>query len=152
MDSGNSFRGVRFGTPLEEAKKTWELEPLSDDVAPDDPLRLFIRNNEKKYFGNIALQEIVYYFFEGNFYAVGICTMDSRQTETLGQALEVAFGCRPHVSPEGDSFVWLGKNVSVQWNVNPTTGEGRGLIFNNRAQVDYEKSFLEAAKKAAAEL
>lgn len=152
MDKGNSFRGVRFGSSLEEIKKSWELEALPDDAAPGDPLKLFIRNDEVKSLGTIALQEVVYYFFEGKFYAVGICTPDSRQTGTLRQALEIAYGRSPHVSPAGDSFVWEGENVSAQLNVAPGTGEGRALLFNNDLQSAYEKFFLQAAGSAAAEL
>ncbi|MEI6072724.1 MAG: hypothetical protein WCS31_13095 [Verrucomicrobiae bacterium] len=147
----NAFRGVPFGTPLAEVQKKWELEPLDEAGPPGDPLKLFIRNDETKSIGNIALQEIVYYFFDGKFYAVQICAPDSRQTEILRQALDIAFGGRPHASKEGDSFVWPGKSASAQLMVNPGTGEGRALIFNNDLQADYEKYSLGAAKKAAAE-
>jgi len=64
---------------------------------------------------------------------------------------DIAFGGRPHASKEGDSFVWPGKSARAQLIVNPGTGEGRALIFNNDLQADYEKYSLGAAKKAAAE-
>ncbi len=151
-DKGNSFRGVPFGAPLAKVQTIWQLEPLSEDGEPGDPLKLFIRNDETKRIGGVALQEIVYYFFEETFYAVGVCTTDSCQTEILREAANIAFGGCPHVNKEGNSLVWLGKNASMQLNVNPVTGEGRALIFNNDLQARYEKSFLEAAKKAASEL
>ena len=150
-DKGNSFRGVPFGAPLTKVQTLWQLEPLSDEGPQGSPLKLFIRNDETKNIGGITLQEIVYYFFEGNFYAVEIFTTDGSQTEILRQAADIAFGGRPHVNKEGNSFVWLGKNASMQLNANPATGEGRALIFNNDLQARYEKFSLEAAKKAAAE-
>ena len=150
-DKGNSFRGVPFGTPLTKVQTIWQLEPLSEDGAPGDPLKIFIRNDETKRIGGIALQEIIYYFFEEKFYAVGLCTTDNCQTEILRQAANIIFGGCPHANEAGDSLVWPGKNASMQLNVNPVTGEGRALIFNNNLQARYEKSFLEAAKKAASE-
>ena len=151
-DKGNSFRGVPFGSPLAQVQTLWQLDPLSEDDAKDNPLKLFIRNDETKSIGGIALQEVVYYFFEGKFYAVGLCTTDSCQTESLRQAVDIAFGGCPHTNKAGNSFVWLGKNASMQLNINPITGEGRALIFNNDLQARYEKHSLEAAKKAASEL
>jgi len=150
-DKGNSFRGVSFGTPLTKVQTLWQLEPLSDDGPQGCPLKLFIRNDETKNIGGITLQEIVYYFFEGSFYAVEIFTTDGSQTEILRQAADIAFGGHPQVNKEGNSFVWLGKNASMQLNANPATGEGRALIFKNDLQARYEKFSLEAAKKAASE-
>ena len=150
-DKGNSFRGVAFGTPLAKVQPLWQLEPLSDDGPQGCPLKLFIRNDETKNIGGITLQEIVYYFFEGSFYAVEIFTTDGSQTEILRQAADIAFGGHPQVNKEGTSFVWLGKNASMQLNANPATGEGRALIFNNDLQARYEKFSLDVAKKAAAE-
>ena len=150
-DKGNSFRGVAFGTPLAKVQSLWQLEPLSDDAPQGNPLKLFIRNDETKNIGGITLREIVYCFFEESFYAVEIFTTDGSQTEILRQAADIAFGGRPHVNKEGNSFVWLGKNASMQLNANPATGEGRALIFNNDLQARYEKFSVEAAKKAASE-
>ena len=150
-EKGNSFRGVPFGTPLAKVQTLWQLEPLSDDSPQVSPLKLFIRNDETKNIGGMTLQEIVYYFFEGNFYAVEIFTTDGSQTGILRQAADIAFGGRPHVNKESNSFVWLGKNASMQLNANPATGEGRALIFNNDLQARYEKFSLDVAKKAAAE-
>lgn len=151
-DPDNAFRGVAFGTALDEVKKSWELEPLADDPAPGDPLRQFIRNDETKSLGGLAVQEIVYYFFGEKFYAVGICTPDSRRTGILRRALEIAYGGSSGSSDGADSIAWLGKNVSSQLRINPSTGEGRALIFNNELQSDYEAHFSDAAKRTAAEL
>jgi hypothetical protein len=150
-DPANAFRGVPFGTALEEVKKSWDLEPLTDEQAPGDPLRQFIRNDETKSLGGLAVQEIVYYFFADKFYAVGICTPDSRRTGILQRALEIAYGA-PAPSAGSDSLVWPGKHASAQLIVNPSTGEGRALIFNNDLQADYEAHFSDAAKRAATEL
>jgi len=151
VDKTGGFRGVRFGTPLAEVKKTWDLEPLNEEPTPGDRLSLFIRNEETKTLGLIALQEVVYYFLDGKFYAIGLCTPDTRQSEMLREALDIAFGTRPQASRTGDSRVWLGKTSSAQLNVNPATGEGRALIFDNDLQSSYQEFFLESAKKAASE-
>ena len=147
----NSFRGVPFGAPLKQAQEKWGLEALEDRTAPGDPLKLFIRNEETKNIGSISLREIVYYFFNDKFYAVEISTPDIRQTETLRQAFDLAFGARPCRTKEGDMLVWLGDKTTAQMLVSPITGEGRALIFNNDLQADFESYSRDAAKKAAKE-
>jgi hypothetical protein len=42
--------------------------------------------------------------------------------------------------------------VSAQLLVNPSTGEGRVVLFSNELQPEYEKTLREAASKTAAQL
>ena len=152
MDQTNSFRGVLFGTPLEEVDKSLGLEPVAEDQAKNDPLKLFIRNDEKKLLGNIGVQEIVYYFLEGKFYAVCVATLDFRQTENLRKTLEIIYGGAPQVDKESRGLVWNGKNTTAFLRFDKVTGEARTLICCNELQKNYNRLITESAKKAASEL
>ena len=151
-DRNNAFRGVPFGTPLEEVQKKWELNPVGDAVSTEDPLKLFIKNDEVKKIGDLTLQEVTYYFFQGKFYAVEIETSDTRQTQTLRQALEIAYGRPPSSGASPDAVVWAGDHVSTLLIMNPLSGEGRTFLFSNPIQSGYETYFLESAKKTATQL
>ena len=151
-DKNNAFRGIPFGTPLEEVQKKWELTPVSEGGSPEEALKLFIKNDEVKKIGDLSLQEVTYYFFQGRFYAVEVETPDTRQTQTLRQALEIAYRRGPNPGASPDSLVWAGENVSTLLLVNPLTGEGRMLLFSNAIQTGYETYFLESAKRTASQL
>jgi hypothetical protein len=151
-DKNNAFRGMPFGTPLDEVQKKWELTPVSEGGSPEEALKLFIKNDEVKKIGDLTLQEVTYYFFQGRFYAVEVETPDTRQTQTLRQALEIAYRRGPNPGASPDSLVWAGENVSTLLMVNPLTGEGRMLLFSNTIQSGYETYFLESAKRTASQL
>jgi hypothetical protein len=150
-DRNNAFRGIPFGTPLEEVRKKWDLTPVGDSPA-DDPLKLFIKNDEVRAIGNLTLQEVTYYFFQGKFYGVEIVTPDTRQTETLRQALEIAYGRPPFAGNSPDAVAWPGDHVSTLLIMSPLSGEGRTFLFSNPIQSGYEAYFLESARKTATQL
>lgn len=148
-DRNNAFAGVAFGTALEEAQQKWQLEEIEGASVPDDPVRLYLREEESHVLGGVMAREVVYYFLNGRFYAVAFSTPDTRQTDILRQALDLGYAAEPHAN--GDtSLVWPGQLVSAQLQVNPATGEGRALLFSNELQADYEKSLKESAAKTAA--
>lgn len=149
FDAGNSFRGMAFGTPLEKAKQVWELQPVSEEGQVPERLQLFIRNDENKSLGEIAVQELGYYFFDGKFYGVLIGTMESRYTELLKRMFEAAYAAGPQASSSEGALVWPGRNVSVLMKVNKDTGEARTLLFGNTLQREYEDFARDAARKAA---
>lgn len=151
-DKNNAFRGIPFGTPLEEVQKKWDLTPVAEGASPEEALKLFIKNDEVKKIGDLTLQEVTYYFFQGKFYAVEVETPDTRQTQTLRQALEIAYKKGPSPGSAPDSFVWPGENTTTLLLVNPMTGEGRMLLFSNALQGGYEAYFLESAKRTASQL
>jgi hypothetical protein len=152
MEQTNSFRGVLFGTPLEDVDKSLSLLPVSEDQAKNDPLKLYIRNDERKFLGNIGVQEIVYYFLEGKFYAVCVATLDYRQTENLRKTLENIYGTVPQIDKESRGLVWSGKNTTAFMRFDKVTGEARTLICCNELQKNYNRLITESAKKAASEL
>lgn len=152
MDQSNSFRGIVFGTSIDEVQKTIDLDPVTEETTKNDPLKLYIRAEEKKFLGNIAIQEVIYYFLEGKFYAAAIATLDTRQTENLRKALEIIYGALPQIDKESRGLVWSGKNTTAYMRLNQITGEARTLISNNDLQKSYDRTMLESAKKAALEL
>jgi hypothetical protein len=151
-DRNNAFRGIPFGTPLDEVQKKWELTPVTEGMSSDEILKLFIKNDEVKKIGDLTIQEVTYYFFQDKFYAVELETSDTRQTQTLRQALEIAYKRGPSSGISPDVLVWPGENVSTLLIANPATGEGRMLLFSNEMQSGYESCFLEAAKRTASQL
>jgi hypothetical protein len=146
----DSFRGVAFGASFDQVAAQWSLEPAGEDAAPDDPLKVFIRQDEPGTLGSVRLQEVLYYFIGGKFYAVGFCTGDGRQTEILREAFGLTFGAKAHESEGGTALVWPGEKMSAQLKVSLATGEGRALLFDNALQREYEAALLEAARKTAA--
>ena len=152
MDQSNSFRGIVFGTSIDEVQKTIDLDLVTEESTKTDPLKLYIRAEEKKFLGNVAIQEVIYYFLEGKFYAVSIATLDIRQTENLRKALEIVYGALAQIDKESRAVVWTGKNTTAFMRFNQITGEARTLISNNDLQKNYDRTMLESAKKAALEL
>ena len=151
-DRANAFGGVCFGATLEEAKKSWQLEEVDGASVPGDPVTLYLREEESLVLGGLVAREVVYYFLAGKFYAVSFSTPDNRQTAILREALGAGYGFPPHEDAAGKSLVWPGRSVSAQLLVNPSTGEGRVLLFSNALQPEYEKSLREAAAKTALQM
>jgi hypothetical protein len=137
---------------LEEALQRWQLEEAEGASVPDDPVRIFLREEESHVFGGVRVREVIYYFLRGRFYAVGFSTPDNRQTAILREALELGYGTGPHVTDNGRSLVWSGESVSAQMLFQPATGEGKILFFSNELQPEYEETLREAARKTAAGL
>lgn len=151
-DRSKAFAGVPFGAHLEEARQQWQLEEAEGAAVPDDPVRVYLREEESHVFGGVRVREVIYYFLRDRFYAVGFATPDTRQTAILREALEIGYGARPHAGDSGRSLVWPGEAVSAQLIVDPATGEGRLLFFSNELQPEYEQTMREAAAKTAAGL
>jgi len=151
-DRVKAFGGVAFGATLEDAKKSWQLEAIDGASVPGDPVALYLREEESLVLGGLVTREVIYYFLNGKFYAVGFSTPDNRQTTILREALTAGYGAAPHEASSGKSFVWPGQAVSAQLLINPSTGEGRVLLFSNELQPEYEKCLREAASKTAAQL
>jgi len=151
-DRAKAFGGVPFGAPLEEAKKSWQLEAVDGASVPGDPVALFLREDESLVVGGLVAREVIYYFLNGKFYAVGFATPDSRQTTILREALNEGYGAPPHEDGSGKSLVWPGLAVTAQLLLESSTGEGRVLFFSNELQPEYEKSLREAAAKTALQL
>lgn len=151
-DRTKTFGGVPFGATVEEAKKSWQLEQVDGASVPGDAVTIFLREEESLVVGNLVAREVLYYFLNGKFYAVGFSTPDSRQTTILREALAAGYGAPPHEGDGGKSLVWPGATVSAQLLVNPSTGEGRVVLFSNDLQPEYESSLRDAASKTAAQL
>lgn len=151
-DRSKSFAGVAFGSTLEEARQQWQLEEAEGASVPDDPVQIYLREEESHVFGGVRVREVIYYFLRGRFYAVGFSTPDNRQTTILREALDLGYGAGPHVTDDGRSLVWAGQAVSAQMLVHPVTGEGKMLFFSNELQPEYEETLREAARKTAAGL
>ena len=151
-DRSKLFAGVAFGATLEDALQHWQLEEAEGAAVPDDPVRIYLREEESHVLGGVRVREVIYYFLRGRFYAVGFSTPDNRQTTILREALELGYGTGPHVTDDGRSLVWAGESVSAQMLVDPATGEGKMLFFSNELQPEYEETLREAARKTAAGL
>jgi hypothetical protein len=149
-DRSTSFAGVAFGATLDEARQHWQLEEAEGASVPEDPVQIYLREEESHVFGGVRVREVIYYFLRGRFYAVGFSTPDNRQTTILREALELGYGADPHVTDDGRSLVWAGQSVSAQMLVDPATGEGKMLFFSNELQPEYEETLREAARKTAA--
>lgn len=148
-DRSGMFGGVPFGATLDEARQQWQLEEVEGASVPDDPVRLYLREEESHVFGGVRVREVIYYFLRGRFYAVVFSTPDTRQTEILREALELGYGAAPHPDADGRSLVWPGAAVSAQMLVDTATGEGKLLLFSNELQPEYEQTVREAAAKTA---
>lgn len=149
-DRSKAFAGVAFGASLEQARQQWQLEEAEGASVPDDPVKVYLREEESHVFGGVRVREVIYYFLRDRFYAVGFATPDTRQTAILREALELGYGAEPHADEAGRSLVWPGSSVSAQLVVDGATGEGRLLFFSNELQPEYEQTLREAAAKTAA--
>jgi len=148
-DRTRAFAGVPFGASVEEARQQWQLEEVEGAAVPGDPVAIYLREEESHVLGGVVAREVVFYFVNGRFYAVGFSTPDSRQTAILREALELGYGAAPHAGDAGRSLVWPGEAVSAQLLLQPSTGEGRLLLFSNDLQPEYEQTLREAARKTA---
>ena len=151
-DRSNSFAGVAFGGTLDEARQQWQLEEAEGASVPDDPVQVYLREEESHVFGGVRVREVIYYFLRGRFYAVAFSTPDNRQTTILREALELGYAAGPHTAGDGKSLVWAGESVSAHMLVDPSTGEGKTIFFSNELQPEYEDTLREAARKTAAGL
>ena len=149
-DRSGAFGGVAFGASLDKAREQWQLEELDGASVPGDPVQVFLREEESHVFGGVRVREVIYYFLNGRFYAVGFSTPDNRQTIILREALALGYGAGPQQDEAGRSLVWPGEKVSAQMLVDTSSGEAKTLFFSNELQPEYEQTLREAAAKTAA--
>lgn len=148
----NAFAGVPFGASIEEARQKWHLEKADTATAPDDPVAIYLREQEPLVLGGAVVRDVVYFFVNGKFYAVAFLAPDHRQSTILREALILARGePADHEGPD-DSLVWPGRAVNAHMVVNPCSGESRLLLFSGALQGDYEQSLKQAAVKTSADL
>lgn len=148
-DRTKSFGGVPFGASIGEAKKAWQLEAVEGVSAPGDPVEVYLREDDPLVIGALMAREVVYYFLDGKFYAVGFATPDSRQTTILREALAEGYGAPAFEGDGGSSLVWPGEAVSAHLQIS-SSGEARAVLFSNELQPRYEQCLRDAAAKTAA--
>lgn len=148
----NMFAGVPFGAGIEEARQKWQLEKVEAAAAPDDPVTVYLREEESLVLGGAVVREVIYYFVNGKFYAVAFVSPDHRQSAILREALTLIHGTPAVHDGSDNSLTWPGRSVSAHMVINPSNGESRVLLFSSSLQADYERSLREAAAKTSADL
>jgi len=102
--------------------------------------------------GSALLETILYYYYEGKLYGVAFHTNDGQDTLNLKSIFAFAFGDGQDSDDSGPSTIWIGKKNGALFDVNTSTGDGSGFIFDHKLHDAYLKYETEAAQKAAGQL
>lgn len=88
LDAKYGFRDIKFGTAISSLKGMVYLEdnPLYPDV------KEYTRPSDKKVFGNIPVKRIVYGFYHGRLWEVGVTGYGPEHNTPLYELLKTAYG------------------------------------------------------------
>jgi len=145
LDAVKGYGGLAFNSDFSAAK---------DLVVEQDrgPLKIYKKKGEKLIIGSALLETILYYYYEGKLYGVAFHTNDGQDTLNLKSIFAFAFGDGQDSDDSGPSTIWIGKKNGALFDVNTSTGDGSGFIFDHKLHDAYLKYETEAAQKAAGQL
>jgi len=137
------FRGIDFGSSFDAVSSEMEL------YQDRGPLQVYTRKGEELLMGPVLLNSVHYHFFNGQFYAAVLNTVNSEDFEMLGSVFRFAFG-PGELDQDGSSF-WIGKNNGAILKRTPTGG-AVGVLFNMKLHEEYLQYADKAAKEVADKL
>lgn len=145
LDAVKGFGGLQFNSDFSAAK---DLQ-LEKDYGP---LKIYRKMDTKLNFGPAILETILYYYYDGKLYGVAFHTNDGQDTLNLLGVFKYAFGPGQGSDDSGPSTIWLGKKNGALFDINTSSGDGSGFIFDQKLHDAYLKYESESAQKAAQQL
>jgi len=115
----DGFRGIKWGTSINDLP---DME-LIEGGDYGDGRKSYHRRNDKMAIGNAKLKEIVYMFWQDQFFSVCI------KTDELGlqRILSKIYGEHDKGDITGTSLSeeWIGENVNIFWSIKVSSYSGR---------------------------
>lgn len=120
-----TFRGMAWGTPLEEL-------PDLMAVKGERFKNTFFRPDERKTFGDADILSVAYYFHDGRLYRVGVAFEGRANHFLIKERLLRMYGKGRGV---GTRYGWMWPDFSVEINYDDEKGRG-GLYYTYEGPLD----------------
>jgi len=143
----NGFRGIKWGTSLSSLPDMTFTGNSSDD----GNFKAYIKKGDNMHIGNAKLKFLLYLFWKGKFYGVGIGTSGFINWNGLKDAVFEKFGKGYQSNKFIKSYVWYGKKTDMTLDYNEISEEANFgmwsyIINKEKDKWEHEKT-KEGAKK-----
>jgi hypothetical protein len=143
-DEADGFRGMNWGAPISEIRKSKKLVMRQDDGR--DRFVFYSIVNDNLRFGGVNATSIRYFFWRDKFAGVVIFTTGKLDFDVLKVATEEKFGLgMTGIGPSGEEINgWDGELTAAALSYDTTTGKGKLVLFSK--MMNELKEELEAEK------
>lgn len=148
----DDFRGMKWGTPIAEIRKTHELMMRQDDGK--DQFVYYSMVNDDLRFEGVEAESIRYFFWKDIFAGVVIVARDKADFDLLKGAAEKRFGLgMTGIGPSGEEVnVWEGEATVASLSREKTTGKTQLVLFSKminelKEGLETEKADVKAEKE-----
>lgn len=125
VDHPTSFRGLEWGTPLEDV-------PDLMAVKGSKFKNTFFKKDERLTFGDAEIQSVAYYFRKDRLYRVGVAFKGRANHFLIKERLMSMYGRGRGV---GNRYGWMWPDFSVEINYNDDAKTG-GLIYTYEGKIE----------------
>ena len=138
------FRGLKWGTPIDEIRRTKQLVIKQNDGNNKYVYYALVDDNLR--FGGVNAVSIRYFFWKNKFAGVVITTMGERDFDVLKGATDEKFGLgMTGIGPSGEEIIsWNGNSTDVTLSYEQTSRKGKLVLFSK--MIHELKGGLEAEK------
>jgi hypothetical protein len=151
-EEADDFRGMRWGTPIAEIRKTHELV-MTQATGKDQFVYYSIVNDNLRFEGVMA-DSIRYFFWKDRFTGVVIVATGKDDFDLLKGAAEKRFGLgMTGIGPSGEEVnVWEGEATMASLSREKTTGKTQLVLFSKmihelKEGLEAEKADVESEKE-----
>jgi len=143
-DEVDGFRGMNWGTPITEIRKSKKLVMRQDDGK--DRFVFYSMVNDNLRFGGVNAVSIRYFFWRDKFAGVVIFTTGESDFDVLKVAIDEKFGLGiTGIGPSGEEINgWDGEMTVATLAYEKTMRKGKLVIFSK--MINELKAELEAEK------
>ena len=140
LDDKYGFRGAKFETPFDSLKNLVEIEK-----------GFYTSTSEDLKLGEYDLSQIVYSFYKGQLYIIGITTKGYTNSNGILSILQQAYGKGYQSNEYIEKYIWFGKKVIMSYEQNSATRDATVFIMcrklSDLKEADEKKANEEAAKQ-----
>lgn len=140
LDDKYGFRGAKFEMPFDSFKDLVEVEK-----------GYFASTSEVLTLGEFQLEQVVYSFYKGQLYFIGIKTKGYINSTGVLKILQTAYGKGYQDNQYIEKYIWFGKKLTMSYDQNSVTDDATIYLFSKKLLdlegLEKDKANAEAAKK-----
>lgn len=140
----DGFRGIKWGTDIKTLKDMKLLDVDSKD-------RFYSKKGDKMKIGNAKLENIIYRFWDNEFYAVMVNTKGSSNWTAFKKAVFEKFGKGYQGNEYIKEYSWRGQITIINLKYNEFSEEGTLILFSVKIREKEEDYQKQKAKEGAKE-
>jgi hypothetical protein len=129
LDFRNGLLEAKFGSPVTAFQGMNVVEDLGD-------LKFYKKDNEIRRLGLVAIDSVIYEFYDGKLMGVSLTVTGQRSSDALLRMVETLYGPGRQTKPTVLEMFWGGHVATAQYTPLPN-GDSRLRVVNNKIEQDF---------------